>query len=433
MTSKMLLPRDTVGMILAGGRVNELAALTIHRPKSAMPFGGLYRVIDCALSNLAFSGINRIGILSQYRPLSLMDHVRDGRYWDFQGFQRGVTFLPPHTGESDSDWYKGTADALYQNISFIRHFKKPLTLVLSGDHIYRMNYMRLFEVHHRTGADMTMAVTRVPVEAASRYGLAELDADGMVRKYVEKPTDPISDLASMTVYLFNTDVLIRELQHNARTGKTFQIYDEILPKMVERGSVAGCCHDDYWSYSRSIEDYYNANMDCLGGAPVADLAGWRLFTNHDAGRIGDPPPLLTGTNSHIQNALISPGCVIQGTVTNSIVSPLVTVAEGAEVHDSVIMEGTVIESGAVVRRAILDKNTVIGAGACVGCSKEESDCSEPNRALPRLLNCGLTVVGKRAIVPANVKVGANVIVYPDVTAGDYETHTVSNGTTILPE
>ncbi|HPQ39189.1 MAG TPA: glucose-1-phosphate adenylyltransferase family protein [bacterium] len=433
MTSTMLLPRDTLAMILAGGRVNELAALTIHRPKSAMPFGGIYRVIDCALSNLASSGINRIGILSQYRPLSLMDHVRDGRYWDFQGFQRGVTFLPPHTGESDSDWYKGTADALYQNISFIEHFKKPLTLVLSGDHIYRMDYHRLFEIHNNTGAEMTMAVTRVPQSVACRYGLAEIDDRGMVTRYLEKPVEPISSMASMTVYLFNTDVLIRELRANARTGKTFQIYDEILPKMVARGTVAAHCHDDYWSYSRSLEDYFNTNMDCLGDPPVADLSRWRLFTNHDAGRIGDPPPLLAGIHSRIVDSMISPGCIVHGSVSHSILSPRVIVEEGAEISDSVIFDGTVIRAGAVIQRSIIDKNAVIGRGTHVGCGKKEPGCLEANRVLPNLLQCGLTVIGKRAVVPADMMVGTNVLIYPDVAAGDFRTGTVPHGATILPE
>ncbi len=229
MSRRLSLSRDTLGLVLAGGRVDELAALTMHRPKSAMPFGGMYRVIDCALTNLAGSGINRVGILSQYRPLSLMDHVRDGKYWDLSGYRRGISFLTPHTGETDADWYKGTADALYQNCAFIEHNHRDLTLIVSGDHIYRMDYNGLFDTHIRNQADLTIAVTPVPQKTAQRFGQVRVDGNGHVEEYREKPEHPISNLASMTIYLFNTDILLSEIRNNARYGTTFQIYDEILP------------------------------------------------------------------------------------------------------------------------------------------------------------------------------------------------------------
>lgn len=432
MADTMQLPGDTLGMILAGGRVNELAALTLHRPKSAIPFGGAYRVIDCALTNLARTGVNRIGVLSQYRPLSLMEHVRDGRYWDLKGIQRSVTFLPPHTGDADSDWYKGTADALYQNISFIEHHKKPLTLIVSGDHIYRMDYTRLFQHHHKTGAEMTMCVTPVPKTSAKRFGIARMDADGMVAEYHEKPTHPVSDLASMTVYLFDTRVLIDELRKNAEHGKTFQVYDEILPKMVNRGTVAGCIHEGYWAYSRSLLDYYQANMDCLGDNACADLTQWKLHTNLDAGRIGDPPPVLTTSRGAIRNSIISPGAEVHGVVENSVISTGVVIEAGAHVSDSIIFDWATIKQNARVKRSIIDKESCIGQDSRVGVVLNASSTAIPNRQIPGLLDCGLTVIGKRSIVPDNAVIGTNVIIYPEVTAADYVDTNLPDGTTIIP-
>ncbi|MBN1296320.1 glucose-1-phosphate adenylyltransferase [bacterium] len=432
MSTSYLLPRDTLGLILAGGRVNELAALTLHRPKSAMPFGGMYRVIDCALTNLAHAGIDRIGILSQYRPSSLMDHVRDGKYWDFQGFQRGVSFLPPHTGDSDSDWYKGTADALYQNIAFLQHYRKPLTLVVSGDHMYRMDYRALFDVHIRTGVHMTMAVTRVPMARASRFGLADVAGDGRVRAYREKPVLPFSDLASMTVYLFNTDVLLEELRQNARTGVTFQIYDEILPRMVDRGVVSACIYEGYWAYSRTLEDYYQANMDCLGDQPPVDLSQWKLSTNMDAGRIGDPCPILIGPDACITESIVSPGCRINGVVHRSVLSPDCVIETGARIDHSVVMEGSRVGSGSSVHRAIIDKHVRVGCGTDIGCAANSASSAEPNREIPDLLSCGLSVIGKRVTIPGGITIGTNVIIYPDVDSTSLAFPGLPDGSTVFP-
>jgi len=431
MSRTILRARDTLGMILAGGRVNELAALTLHRPKSAIPFGGIYRVIDCALTNLSSSGVNRVGVLSQYRPYSLMDHVRDGRYWDLHGFQRGVSILPPHTGESNFDWYKGTADALYQNISFIKNHKKALTLIVSGDHIYRMDYNALFDIHHRTGANMTMAVTPVPVKSASRYGLAEIDSNDMVTGYSEKPDKPTSYLASMTVFLFDTQVLIDELTKNAKTGTTFQLYDEILPAMVERNTVAAYRHEGYWAYSRSLEDYYRSNMDCLGENPAADLKSWNLYTNHDSGRIGDPPPILTGNQSQISNSLVSPGCKIMGKVFNSVLSPGVIVEKDAEIHDSIILDKSTVHAGSIVRRSIIDKGTAIMSRAIIGKSEQKENDLIPNRDVPELLHSGLTIIGKNALIPEKMKIGTNVIIYPETK--EFNSLIITDGTTVFPE
>jgi glucose-1-phosphate adenylyltransferase len=423
----------TLGLILAGGRVDELTALTVLRPKSAMPFGGMYRIIDCALTNLSTSGINRIGILSQYRPLSLMDHVRNGKYWDLQGFRKGVSFLPPHTGETDADWYKGTADALYQNISFIEQHNSPLTLVVSGDHIYRMNYNALYDVMDKTDADMVIALTPVDSEKARQYGLAVVGPDNMIQRYVEKPEVPCSELASMTVYLFKTDILVKELEQNARTGKTFQIYDEIIPGLVKKGRVAAYVYDGYWSYSRTLDEYYRANMDCLEDNPKIDLEQWQLFTNYDIGRTGDHPPVRTQSDALIENSIVSPGCSIMGTVKNSVLSPLVAVGYGSEVIDSIVMEGAVIGRESIVHSSIVDKNVTIGNRVSIGCQTGNKTVPDPNNRFPSLLNCGLTIIGKRTLLSDKMTVGSNVIIYPESNPRFYYGLHVRNGMTISAE
>ncbi|MBN1879384.1 glucose-1-phosphate adenylyltransferase [bacterium] len=428
MFRRLSLSRDTLALVLAGGRVDELAALTVHRPKAAMPFGGLYRVIDCVLTNLAASGINRVGILSQYRPLSLMDHVRNGKYWDLSGYRRGLSFLPPHTGETDADWYKGTADALYQNCAFIEHNRRNLTLIVSGDHIYRMDYRGLFDLHMQSQSDLTIAVTPVPETETQRFGQVKVGLDGLVQEYLEKPVKPISNLASMTVYLFNTDVLLSELRQNAKTGKTFQIYDEILPDLVKRGRVSAFIHNGYWAYSRSLEAYFRANMDCLGSKPVVDLEQWELHTNHDIGRIGDHPPLQSGTKSDIKNSIVSPGCIIKGKVINSILSPMVFVDEGSEIVDSVVMEGVRVGTGSIIHRAMLDKYVSIGNNVRLG--RKFTHSESDSQTIPGLLECGISVVGKRAKIDDGMVIGCNVLIYPDSQPKHQLGLRVQDGTTV---
>ena len=222
------------------------------------------------------------------------------------------------------------------------------------------------------------------------------------------------------------------MKKNAKSGKTFQIYDEILPGMVERKSVAAYCHNGYWAYSRSLDEYYQSNMDCLGKQPAADLTNWNLHTNHDSGRIGDHPPILTGTKTDIRNSIISQGCSINGLVHNSVLSPMVRIESGAEIHDSLILEGSVIKEESIIRRSIIDKNVVIGRNARVGKSSETGKEAEPNRNEPNLLHCGLTIIGKNTFVPENMKIGTNVIIFPDVQTRHFTGLCVSDGTTVFP-
>ena len=419
---------EILGMILAGGRVDELSVLTIPRPKSAMPIGGVYRVIDCVLTNLSVSGINRVGILSQFRPGSLMDHVGSGKYWDFLGINRSVRFLPPHTGKSAADWYKGTADALFQNIPFIKKYNPKKVLIASGDHIYRMNYDPIFDLHEKMGAAVTIAVTPVPKSSAKNFGIVKLDKSNRVISYAEKPELPKSDLASMTVYLFETDILIEALEKNAIKGKTFQIYDEILPVIVREKPVYAYVFKGFWSYSRSIDDFYKANMFCLGSNPPVNLKQWKLFTNYEIRGVGDPPPALIGKKAVIKNSLISPGCIIEGHVTNSVLSPNSIVRPGAHINRSIIFDNSVVGEYSEIHNTIIDKNVTIGKNAVIG--SENTFNFTKNKRYPELLSTGLTIIGKNCSLPHNVKIGRNVIVFPFTQEADFPSVNIKDGETI---
>ena len=408
------MPR-TIALILAGGRVDELSVLTLKRPKSAVPFGGIYRIIDFPLTNLMRSDLDQIGILSQYRLGSLMDHVGLGGPWDLQGRRRGVKILPPFMaagGTGAADWYRGTADAVYQNIDFVRGFKSDTTMILSGDHIYNMDYRPLLRAHEENKADLTMAFKAVDPTAASRFGIATLGKDGRITSYEEKPKKPRGNLASLTIYAFRTAALLERLEENAKTGKNFHFYDDIIPKMVKHDRCFGHLFEGFWEYSRTIDEYYRASMDLVADPSPIDLAGWQIRTNPSAGQGGEVPPALFLKGSSVTASIVPGGCRIEGEVVNSVLSPSVVLKKGARIVNSVVMHGVEIGEGAVIENAILDKHVKIGAGARIGHARE----SVPNKEIPRSLSSGITVVGRETSIQAKAKVGANVLVHPDLSS-----------------
>ena len=414
--------KKIIGMVLAGGRVDELLVLTAQRPKSALPMWGIYRIIDFVLSNMTHAGIDVVGVLSQYRPHSLNAHLLNGEPWDYVGRSRALRVLSPFKGAEDSDWYKGTADALYQNLNFIERYAPEVVVVASADHVYAMDYRPLLTQHLVTGADLTIAFTRVPREQAHLYGTAVLDASGRVTVYQEKAPHPEGDLASLTVYAFSTPSLVERLRQNAREGKTFQIYSEIIPQMVEeRARVYGWVFDGYWRYARTLDTYYATNMDILG-EHAPDLSAWRVRTNLNPGTLGDPTPALFRSTAKVNSSLVCCDAVLEGTVERCIVSPGVVVERGAVVRDSVIMHRCRIAEGAVVDRAILDKNVQVGAGACVGCGD-----LVPNRQHPQTLSTGVTVIGKGTRIPAGLRIGRGCIVNPDLRESDFPHAEIPSG------
>ena len=356
--------KDIVGLVLAGGLVKEMGVLVKRRSKAALPFGGMYRIIDFPLTNLSRSNIQVVGVLSQYRPRSLMDHVGVGRPWDYNQRTRELIFLPPQQGIGPSDWYKGTADAVYQNIPFLERYVPRHVLIISGDHVYLMDYRRVLEFHLRRDADLTIVFKPLDIKGKSRFGIGVLDADGRVIDYEEKPEHPKSNLASLTIYLWKYEVLIEEVRRNAKEGRTYQLYDEVIPRMVEEGRrVFGYVFNGAWKYLRNVNEYLEEHIALARDSSDLELNDAGVITNLEVLGVGDAPPSMI--QGDVKDSIISPGCWVSGTVKNSVLGPWVRVHEGAVIQDSVIMGNAVISEGAIINRAVLDKGVTVGPEAKV--------------------------------------------------------------------
>lgn len=425
--------RKTLAMILAGGRVDELSVLTQYRPKSAVPFGGLYRVIDFPLSNLMNSGIENAGILSQYRSFSLINHLGNGSSWEMVGRDRGVTILPPFTAHALSNWYRGSADAVYQNLEFIRMHDPELVLVISGDHIYSMNYGPMLNFHRDCGADLTMGFIQVQKEQAQRFGVGRIAGDdprgGKLLEYREKPETwaELETWASLTIYVFTTAALFQILQkHAARAPASYEFGKDIIPMMLAEYHVYGYKHEGYWGYTRTIDEYWQTNMDMLGENPPINPEKWRVRTNLEHNAIRDRVPALIGGSAKIENSLLYSGCRVHGTVKNSILFPGVDIAEGAVIEDSILMFDSRVRAGAHLHKVITDTHTVIGEECEIG----GGDNAIPNEEFPHLLTSGITLLGQHARVPARRKIGSNCIVHPDLAESQFREMEYESGLSI---
>jgi glucose-1-phosphate adenylyltransferase len=419
--------KDTLVMLLAGGVGSRLNILASERAKPAVPFGGAFRIIDFALSNVMHSGLELVGLLTQYRPLSLMDHVRNGEPWDLVGRTRGVRILPPHTGTQDADWYKGTADALYQNLTFMQDYRPDKVLVLSGDHIYRMDYEPMIAAHESSGADLTIAAMPVPWEETHRFGVLVTGPEGWITDFQEKVPHAKSNLASMGIYVFNYAVLEEELLAVVAAKQGYDFGQQIIPGMLGKRKLLCYPFTGYWRDVGTIKSYHEANMDCLDPASGLDLERWQVRTAPDLQHASDRTPTLLGGAASVRNALVAPGCRIDGEVSHSIVFPGVRVEAGASVSDSIVMQDTVIGKNSQVQYAIIDKRCVVGADSLIGAGTGTS----ANRQHPGHLECGITLVGKGALLPNNVTIGKNCIIYPGVNLTGRGLRSVSDGDTIL--
>ncbi len=412
--------RNTVAFLLAGGMGSRLNILGWMRAKPAVPFGGCYRLIDFTLSNAMYSGIRQIGILTQYRPYSLMGHIGSGESWDLVGRSRCAKILPPSTGIDDYDWYRGTADAVAQNMQFVHHYNAERLLVLSGDHIYRMNYAPMVEFHKEKKAHITIAMMRVPLEETRHFGIGITNKEQRIIEWEEKPEKAKSNLASMGVYVFDVAYLEEALAN--RTGHDFG--KNIIRDAIKARDVYAYPFEGYWADVGTIKAYWQASMEILQPEAGLRLQEWGVRTNFDEeGLKGDRPPSRIGSQARVVNSLVAAGCHIDGHVQNSILSPGVRVEKGAEVIDSVIMQDSCIGAGARLFRVIADKNACFGAGAVVG--GEEAD--DPNEKYPEHLYSGLTVIGKRAAIPEGIKIAANTIVEPHADASSFASITLGVG------
>ena len=410
-----------MAVILAGGEGERLSILSQERAKPAVPFGGKYRIIDFTLSNCVNSGISDVVVLTQYNPRSLNDHIGLGRPWDLARNRGGVKLLQPYIARGRlAEWYRGTADAVLRNLNVVEHANGDTVLVLAGDHIYKMDYQPFVAAHRRHRADVTIAVRRVPLAEASRMGILALDEQNRVIDWQEKPKQPKSDLASMGVYVFSKKSLQRWLSEDR-----VDFGANVIPAMLEAGArVYGYRYNGYWQDVGTIQSFWEANMALLDDVPELDLSDkeWVIHTRSE-----ERAPARVGPTAQVHRSLISHGCEIAGTVVNSVLSPGVRVDVGAVVRDSIVMFDSVIRSGAVVDRAILDKEVVVGQGAIVG---EGPHDDRPNKGEPGRLNTGITVVGKRAIIPRGVRIGRNVKVAADVRTSDFAGRVIRSGESV---
>ncbi|MEG1073918.1 MAG: glucose-1-phosphate adenylyltransferase [Ruthenibacterium sp.] len=400
--------KECIAMLLAGGQGSRLYALTKKLAKPAVPFGGKYRIIDFPLSNCVNSGIDTVGILTQYQPLLLNDYIGNGQPWDLDRLYGGVHVLPPYQTATGSDWYKGTANAIYQNINFIERYDPEYVVILSGDHIYKMDYSDMLAFHKEKGADCTIAVLDVSLEEASRFGIMTADADGHITKFEEKPKEPKSTLASMGIYIFTWEKLRKYLtEDEADKTSSNDFGKNIIPNMLrDKQKLVAWAFDGYWKDVGTIDSLWEANMDLLNPSVPLDVwdPQWKIYSR-TAGR----PCHYVGDNAHIDNSMLTEGCEVEGNVLNSILFAGVKIGAGATVDSSIIMPGAVIESGAEVYYSIIAENVVVKKGAVVGARPEEvADKSK----------WGVAVVGDGNVIGENAKVGPKAMLERDVQEGE---------------
>ena len=385
----MIRKKKCVAMLLAGGQGSRLYALTNNIAKPAVSFGGKYRIIDFPLSNCVNSGIDTVGVLTQYQPLILNTYIGNGKPWDLDRAFGGVHTLPPYQGKNSSDWYKGTANAIYQNLRFINQFNPDYVLVLSGDHIYKMNYSLMLNYHILNGADCTIAAIDVPMEEASRFGILNTNEDGTIYEFEEKPKKPKSTLASMGIYIFSTKKLEKYLIEESQNPDSSNDFGkDILPKMLASGEkMMAYQFEGYWKDVGTIDSLFEANMDLLGDNPKFDVTdnAWKIQSRSPLA-----PPHFIGDGAKTFNSIIMSGCEIYGTVENSVLSSDVVVKKGAVVKNSIVMGDVVIEEDAKIEYSIIDENTKIEKGAIIG---EEKSSGKGIALLGR----GITV-GEGAVI-----------------------------------
>lgn len=366
------MKKRIVAMLLAGGQGSRLSVLTNRMAKPAVPFGGKYRIIDFPLSNCVNSDIDTVGVLTQYEPLELNAYLGTGQAWDLDRSTGGVYVLPPYVSGSRGEWYSGTANAIYQNMAFIERYDPEYVLIISGDHIYKMDYALMLRCHTEKEADATIAVLRVPMEEAHRFGIMNTDETNRIVEFEEKPKNPKSDKASMGIYIFNWPVLKRFLCEDERDPASDNDFGKnIIPKMIAAGKkMQAYDFSGYWKDVGTVQSLWEANMDLLEAPPKLDLhdKDWRIYSKSPI-----MPPQYVSPAANIKNSMITEGCVVQGSVTRSVLFAGVTVEEGATIADSVIMPGSVVKKDALIFKAIVGENAVIGEKSFIGAQKLPSD------------------------------------------------------------
>lgn len=403
-----------VAIILAGGAGTRLGVLSERRAKPAVPFAGKYRIIDFTLSNCVNSGIYDVGVLTQYMPRSLNDHIGIGRPWDLDRSRGGVTLLQPYQARQHKQWYGGTADAVLQNLDYIRGNRADTVLILSGDHIYKMDFRPMLRFHEEHKADLTLAAMNVSPEDTSRFGIVLADKDGKVTKFLEKPKEAPSTLANMGVYVFSASALIERLQTLGPEHLDLDFGKHVIPSMVEEQGLYVFPFDGYWVDVGTVDAYWQTSMELVSGQSKLDLydPSWVIHTRSE-----ERAPVKTGPQGLIRESMVCNGCVVRGQVVRSVLSPGVYVSPGAVVRESVVMKDTWVGPGAVVDRCIIDKHTVVGAGTYLGFGE---DFGTPNSEHPDYLFSGITVVGESSHIPPKLRIGRNVVIRQGLDEGAFD-------------
>ena len=418
-----MIKKEMIAMLLAGGQGSRLGVLTQKVAKPAVSFGGKYRIIDFPLSNCINSGVDTVGVLTQYQPLRLNSHIGIGIPWDLDRNVGGVTVLPPYEKSSNSEWYTGTANAIYQNLEYMEQYNPDYVLILSGEHFYKMDYKIMLDYHKANNADITIAAMPVPMEEASRFGIVVTDEDNRITEFEEKPTQPKSNLASMGIYIFSWKVLKEALiklkdQNECDFGK------HVIPYCFENNKrIFAYEYNGYWKDVGTLSSYWEANMELIDIIPVFNLYEefWKIYTRTDT-----IPPQYIGENAYIEKSIIGDGTEIYGKVYNSVIGAGVVIEEGTVVRDSIIMNNSVIGKDSIVTKSIIAEDVQIGSHVELGAGEEAENVFKP-----KIYNSGLVTVGECSVIPDNVTVGKNTAISGETTIDDYQEGQLASGGIII--
>ena len=416
-----MVKKEMIAMLLAGGQGSRLGVLTAKVAKPAVAFGGKYKIIDFPLSNCINSGVDTVGVLTQYQPLRLNAHIGIGIPWDLDRNIGGVTVLPPYEKSENTEWYTGTANAIYQNLDYMESYNPDYVLILSGDHIYKMDYEVMLDYHKANNEDVTIAAMPVPIEEASRFGVVVTDDNHKITEFQEKPEHPKSNLASMGIYIFSWPVL-KEALLKLKDQPNCDFGMHIIPYIHGSGSpIYAYEYNGYWKDVGTLKSYWESNMELIDIVPEFNLYEefWKIYTKNDA-----LPPQYISADAEVEKSIVGEGCDIRGTVQNSVISANVEVGENAEIHDSIIMQGSVIKPGTKIYGSIIAENVEVGENCTIGVG-EYAD----SKLSKKIYNCDLTVIGEGSVIPDGVTIGKNVAIsgktepsdYPDgkLPSGDY--------------
>ncbi len=420
-----MIKKEIIAMLLAGGQGSRLGVLTTHMAKPAVPFGGKYRIIDFPLSNCINSGIDTVGVLTQYQPLKLNSHIGIGTPWDLDRYIGGVSVLPPFEKNVNSEWYTGTANAIYQNIEYMESFNPDYVLILSGDHIYKMDYEVMLDFHKENQADVTIAAMPVPLEEAKRFGIVITDDNRRITEFEEKPEHPRSNLASMGIYIFSWGVL-RDALISLADQASLDFGKHVIPYCHEKKKrMFAYEYNSYWKDVGTLHSYWEANMELIDIIPEFNLYEeyWRIFTKSEI-----VTPQFLGPESEIEKSIIGEGSQIFGKVYNSVLGCGVTIGKDTVVRDSIIMNGTVIGENCEIEKGIIAEEAVIGERVKIGFGDEAENATNPD-----IYNHGLTTIGERAEIPSGLTIGKNSVLSGVFTIDEFADETVPSGKTVIKE